>query len=133
VIGGEPVSIFDTLRVVKRLIDSGALVARTATARDRSPGGGGDAGESVGGAARAPQSGAQIPVARHDPAARYGDAVCGGRAPENDRRKSLRRTPVPFEKPAAKPAPAPIPPGDEKEPVGRFRGWRAPPPRRSPA
>jgi hypothetical protein len=37
-----------------------------------------------------------------------------------DRRKSLRKTPVPFEKPAAKPAPAPIPLVTKKSPSGGF-------------
>jgi hypothetical protein len=37
-----------------------------------------------------------------------------------ERRRSARRTPVPFEKPAAKPAPAPIPLVTKKSPSGGF-------------
>ena len=135
VIEDSPFRIFDTLRVVKRLVDSQALLARAAGAPTVAM-----VREAVG---SQPQPGSAAP-----PRARVRTASQGGipRAPappqspdtppgaavavevagdarrdtSAERRKGVRRSPMPFEKPAAKPAPAPIPLVTRKSPSGGF-------------
>ena len=122
VIEESPFRVFDTLRVVKRLIESGALVPRTATApaTGSHPAAPAQSNQSAVPRART-RSGAQIPVSRATQP-RGMEALASERrgAPHTERRKSARRTPVPFEKPAAKPAPAPIPLVTKKSPSGGF-------------
>jgi DNA-binding response OmpR family regulator len=121
VIEESPFRVFDTLRVVKRLIDSGVLMPRTATA----PSTGSHPAVPVHGNPSAvprarTRSGAQIPVARSTQPRGMETLTAERRGADLDRRKSARRTPVPFEKPAAKPAPAPIPLVTKKSPSGGF-------------
>ncbi len=114
VIEESPFRIFDTLRVVKRLVDSGALLPRAGKAS----------------AAATPTNPSAVPRARTTsgvqlvaPASQprsLDPSESERRGVPSDRRKSLRKTPVPFEKPAAKPAPAPIPLVTKKSPSGGF-------------
>jgi hypothetical protein len=66
------------------------------------------------------RSGAQIPLARTTQPRGMETMTAERRGAPTERRKSARRTPVPFEKPAAKPAPAPIPLVTKKSPSGGF-------------
>ena len=118
VIEESPFRIFDTLRVVKRLIDGGMMIARA--------GGSGPPGAGAGRAAPAtavprarsksgPQVVAAKPAQPHDLDALLQDRRA---AAAGDRRKTVRRTPSGFAKPAAKAAPAPIPLVTKKTPSG---------------
>jgi len=121
VIEESPFRVFDTLRVVKRLIDAGALMPRTATAPSTGPHPAVPAQSNPSAVPRArTRSGAQIPVARTTQPRGMETLTAERRGVHADRRKSARRTPVPFEKPAAKPAPAPIPLVTKKSPSGGF-------------
>jgi DNA-binding response OmpR family regulator len=136
VIEESPFRVFDTLRVVKRLIDSGALVPRTATAPSTGshPAVPPQNNQSAVPRART-RSGAQIPVARTTQPRGMETLTAERRGAQPERRKSARRTPVPFEKPAAKPAPAPIPLVTRKSPSGGFAAGEiraAPKPRVTP-
>ena len=121
VIEESPFRVFDTLRVVKRLLDSGALVPRTASAPATGPQVAAAVPANPTAVPRArTRSGAQIPVGRATQPRVPETLSAERRAAPGERRKNLRRTPVPFEKPAAKPAPAPIPLVTKKSPSGGF-------------
>jgi hypothetical protein len=121
VIEESPFRVFDTLRVVKRLIDSGVLMPRTATAPSTGSHPAVPVHSNPSAVPRArTRSGAQIPVARTTQPRGMETLTAERRGAHIDRRKSARRTPVPFEKPAAKPAPAPIPLVTKKSPSGGF-------------
>jgi len=121
VIEESPFRVFDTLRVVKRLIDSGVLMPRTATAPSTGSHPAVPVNSNPSAVPRArTRSGAQIPVARTTQPRGMETLTAERRGVHADRRKSARRTPVPFEKPAAKPAPAPIPLVTKKSPSGAF-------------
>jgi DNA-binding response OmpR family regulator len=122
VIEESPFRVFDTLRVIKRLIESGALVPRTATAPATGSHPAVPVQHNPSAVPRArTRSGAQIPVARTTQPRGMETLTAERRgAAHTDRRKSARGTPATFEKPAAKPAPAPIPLVTKKSPSGGF-------------
>ena len=127
VIEESPFRVFDTLRVVKRLIDSGVLMPRTATAPSTGSHPAAPAhGNPVGRAARAhaqrrPDSGGS-----QHAAARHGDPDC--RAPWGASRAPQERAPdAGAVREASRQAGARADSaGDQEEPVGRFRGRRDP-------
>ena len=144
VIEDSPFRIFDTLRAIKRLIDGGVVIARaTGTAAPV----GGRALAPPAAVARArtksgPYPAPTQPTAPRPTAPRDLDAVLRDRrGAAGDRRKIVRRTPTGFAKPAAKPAPAPIPLVTRKSPSGAFaageirapRGLQPTPARPAPA
>jgi DNA-binding response OmpR family regulator len=121
VIEESPFRVFDTLRVVKRLIDSGVLMPRTTTAPSTGSHPAVPVQNNQSAVPRArTRSGAQIPLARTTQPRGMETMTAERRGAPTERRKSARRTPVPFEKPAAKPAPAPIPLVTKKSPSGGF-------------
>ena len=127
VIEESPFRVFDTLRVVKRLIDSGVLMPRTATA------------PSTGSHRRCRRTAihrqcrararAAAPRSRwlsQHAAARHGDPDLR-RAPWGAPRSPQERAPHPgaVREAGRQAGPlAPIPAGDQEEPVGRIRGRR---------
>ena len=113
VLEDSPFRIFDTLRAVKQLVDSGAVMVRSGAVVPGAP-------QAIVPRGRT-QSGAQT-LSRTQSPPRDLDALLhdrrGGSAGE--RRRTAQRTPSGFEKPAAKPAPAPIPLVSKKSPSGAF-------------
>jgi CheY-like chemotaxis protein len=136
IIEDSPFRVFDTLRAVKRLIDGSVVIARAtgtqAASASASASGAAMAAPSAPARARTRTGPQATTAARGAPARELDAALQDRRGVAGDRRRVVHRTPTGFEKPAAKPAPAPIPLVTKKSPSGAFAAGEIRAPARAP-
>jgi CheY-like chemotaxis protein len=133
IIEDSPFRVFDTLRAVKQLIDRAVVIARAAgPAAAAATGSGAATAPSAPPRARTRTGPQATTAARVAPARELDAALHDRRGVAGDRRRVVHRTPTGFEKPAAKPAPAPIPLVVKKSPSGAFAAGEIRAPVRAP-